>query len=260
MNLNLTRPIVFFDLETTGVNPAKDRVVEISILKVYPDSHEETYTYRINPEMHIPEQSSEIHGITDEDVKGKPKFRDIANNIAKIFEGCDVGGYNSNKFDIPMLAEEFARANCDIDLHRCNFVDVQNIFHKKEQRTLIAAYKFYCGKDLEGAHAAEADIRATYEVLKSQLDRYPDLENSIAYLSEYTTMKRTADFAGRIGYNDKGEEVFNFGKHIGKTLAQVFSVEPSYYDWMMKGDFPEDTKRVLTRLYAQYKMKSLNKK
>lgn len=248
MNLKLVRPIVFFDLETTGVNPAKDKIVEISILKVFPDTHEEVYTYRINPGMHIPEQSSAVHGIMDEDVKDKPKFRDIASNIAKIMEGCDIGGYNSNKFDIPLLAEEFIKAGVDIDFRRHSFVDVQNIFHKKEQRTLTAAYKFYCGKDLEGAHAAEADIRATYEVLKAQLDRYPDLPNDIAALAEFSTMKKTADYAGRIGYNDKGEEVFNFGKHIGKRLVDVFRQDQGYYDWMMKGDFPEDTKRVLTQI------------
>jgi len=249
MNLKLSRPIVFFDLETTGVNPSKDKIVEISILKVFPDSHEEVYTYRINPEMHIPEQSSSIHGITDEDVKDKPKFREIAPSIAKIMEGCDIGGYNSNKFDVPLLAEEFIKAGVDIDFRRHSFVDVQNIFHKKEQRTLTAAYKFYCGKDLEGAHAAEADIRATYEVLKAQLDRYPDLPNDIAALAEFSTMKKTADYAGRIGYNENGEEVFTFGKHTGKRVADVFNkIDLGYYDWMMKSDFPEDTKRVLTRI------------
>lgn len=255
MNLNLTRPIVFFDLETTGVNASKDRIVEISILKVFPDTHEEVYTYRINPEMHIPEQATEVHKITDDDVKDKPKFRDIAPQLAKIMEGCDIGGYNSNKFDIPLLAEEFIKAGIDIDFRRYNFVDVQNIFYKKEQRTLVAAYKFYCDKDLTGAHAAEADIRATYEVLKAQLDRYPDLKNDIAFLSEYTTMKKTADYAGRIGYNDKGEEVFNFGKHIGKKVVDVLKVEPSFYDWMMKADFPGDTKRVLTQLYMKSRQK-----
>ncbi|MCQ2227528.1 MAG: 3'-5' exonuclease [Bacteroidales bacterium] len=248
MELKLTRPIVFFDLETTGTNPSKDKIVEISILKIYPDSHEEVSTFRINPGMHIPEQSTLVHKITDEDVKDKPKFRDIAPTLMKILEGCDIGGYNSNKFDIPLLAEEFYNAGCEIDFRRHHFVDVQNIFYKKEQRTLVAAYKFYCDKDLEGAHAAEADIRATYEVLKAQLDRYPDLQNDIAFLSEYTTMKKTADYAGRIGYNDKGEEVFNFGKHIGKRVVDVFAQDPSYYDWMMKGDFPQDTKHVLMQL------------
>lgn len=255
MNLNLTRPLVFFDLETTGVNPAKDKIVEISILKVFPDTHEEIYTYRINPGMHIPEQSTAVHGITDEDVANKPKFRDIAPTLAKIMEGCDIGGYNSNKFDIPLLAEEFAKANVDIDFRKHYFVDVQNIFHKKEQRTLVAAYKFYCNKDLEGAHAAEADIRATYEVLKAQLDRYDDLENNIAFLAEYTTMKKTADFAGRIGYNEKGEEIFTFGKHANKRVVDVFKQDLGYYDWMMKSDFPEDTKRVLTTI----KLRTYNK-
>lgn len=248
MNLKLSRPIVFFDLETTGVNPVKDKIVEISILKVFPDTHEEVYTYRINPEMHIPEQSSAVHGIYDEDVKNKPKFREIAPSIAKVMEGCDIGGYNSNKFDIPLLAEEFIKAGVDIDFRRHSFVDVQNIFHKKEQRTLTAAYKFYCGKDLEGAHAAEADIRATYEVLKAQLDRYPDLPNNIEALAEFSTMKKTADYAGRIGYNEKGEEVFNFGKHQGKRVVDVFKQDLGYYDWMQKSDFPEDTKRVLTQI------------
>jgi len=248
MKLNLKRPIVFFDLETTGVNPSKDRIIEISILKVYPDEHEEVHTYRINPEMHIPEQSTAIHGITDEDVAHKPKFSDIAQTLSGIMEGCDIGGYNSNKFDIPLLAEEFARANVDIDFRKRKFIDVQNIFYKKEQRTLVAAYKFYCDKDLEGAHAAEADIRATYEVLKAQLDRYPDLQNDVEFLASYTTMKKTADYAGRIGYNDKGEEIFIFGKHNGKRVVDVFKEDQGYYDWMMKSDFPEDTKKVLTQI------------
>ncbi len=248
MKLNLKRPIVFFDLETTGVNPSKDRIVEISILKVYPDEHEEVHTFRVNPEMHIPEQSTAVHGIHDEDVAQKPKFRDIASQIASIMEGCDIGGYNSNKFDLPLLAEEFSRAKVEIDFRKRKFIDVQNIFYKKEQRTLVAAYKFYCGKDLEGAHAAEADIRATYEVLKAQLDRYPDLQNDIDFLAEYTTMKKTADYAGRIGYNDKGEEIFTFGKHINKRVIDVFNEDLGYYDWMMKSDFPEDTKHVLTQI------------
>lgn len=257
MKLNLKRPIVFFDLETTGVNPTKDRIVEISLLKVFPDEHEEIYTYRINPEMHIPEQSTTFHGIHDADVAGKPTFSDIAPKLASILEGCDIGGYNSNKLDIPLLAEEFLRAKVDIDFRKHKFIDVQNIFHKKEQRTLIAAYKFYCDKDLEGAHGAEADIRATYEVLKAQLDRYPDLQNDVDFLSEYTTMKKTADYAGRIGYNEKGQEIFTFGKHNGKLVFDVFKQDLGYYDWMMKGDFPADTKKVLTQIRLRYYDKGL---
>ena len=213
MKLNLKNPLVFFDLETTGTNINSDRIVEICYLKVYPNGNEEAKTLRINPEMHIPEASSAVHGIYDEDVVDCPTFKDVAKNIASDIEGCDLAGFNSNRFDIPVLAEEFLRAGVDIDLMKRKFVDVQVIYHKLEQRTLSAAYKFYCEKNLEDAHTAEADTRATYEVLKAQLDRYADvLENDINFLSNYSCYSRNVDFAGRIVYNDQDVEVFNFRK------------------------------------------------
>ena len=255
MNLNLKRPIVFFDLETTGVDTANDRIVEISMIKIMPDGDEVVRTRRINPQMHIPEQATAIHGITDEDVKNEPTFAQIAKSLAQFIDGCDFGGFNSNRFDLPMLVEEFLRAGVDVDFKRRKFVDVQNIFHKMEQRTLVAAYKFYCDKDLTEAHSAEADTRATYEVLKAQLDRYPELQNDITALAEFSERGQTADFAGRIGYNDKGEEIFNFGKHKGRRVEDVFREDPSYYAWMMNGDFPLYTKKVITEIYIRHKNK-----
>ncbi len=248
MKLNLTRPLVFFDLETTGVDTAKDRIVEISMVKVMPDGEEIVRTRLINPQMHIPEDATAIHGITDEDVKDQPTFAQIAKSLYKFIEGCDFGGFNSNRFDLPMLVEEFLRAGVDVDFKSRKFIDVQNIFHKMEQRTLVAAYKFYCDKDLTDAHSAEADTRATYEVLKAQLDRYSELQNDVTALAEFSARGETADYAGRIGYNDKGEEVFNFGKYKGVKVSEVFQREPSYYDWMMKGDFPLYTKKVITEI------------
>ena len=221
MKLNLKNPIVFFDLETTGTNINTDRIVEICYLKVYPNGNEETKTMRINPEMHIPEQSSAIHGIYDADVADCPTFKEVAKEIARDIEGCDLAGFNSNRFDIPVLAEEFLRAGVDIDMMKRKFIDVQVIYHKLEQRTLSAAYKFYCGKNLEDAHTAEADTRATYEVLKSQLDRYPEeLQNDMAFLAEYSSFNKNVDFAGRIVYDDKGVEVFNFGKYKGMSVSE----------------------------------------
>ena len=253
MKLNLKRPIVFFDLETTGVDTAKDRIVEVSMIKVMPDGEEVVRTRRINPQMHIPEQASEIHGITDEDVKDCPTFAQVAKSMAQFIEGCDFGGFNSNRFDLPMLVEEFLRAGVDVDFKRRRFIDVQNIFHKMEQRTLVAAYKFYCDKNLEEAHSAEADTRATYEVLMAQLDRYPDLQNDVAALADFSERGQTADYAGRIGYNEKGEEIFNFGKYKGRRVSDVFRDEPSYYAWMMNGDFPLYTKKVITEIYLREK-------
>ena len=253
MRLNLKRPIVFFDLETTGVDTAKDRIVEVSMIKVMPDGEEVVRTRRINPQMHIPEQASEIHGITDEDVKDCPTFAQVAKSMAQFIEGCDFGGFNSNRFDLPMLVEEVLRAGVDVDFKRRRFIDVQNIFHKMEQRTLVAAYKFYCDKNLEEAHSAEADTRATYEVLMAQLDRYPDLQNDVAALADFSERGQTADYAGRIGYNDKGEEIFNFGKYKGRRVSDVFRDEPSYYAWMMNGDFPLYTKKVITEIYLREK-------
>jgi DNA polymerase-3 subunit epsilon len=248
MKLNLKRPIVFFDLETTGVDTAKDRIVEISMIKIMPNGEEVARTRRINPEMHIPEDATAVHGITDDDVKNEPTFKQIAKSLSQFIEGCDFGGFNSNRFDLPMLVEEFLRVGVDVDFKNRKFVDVQNIFHKMEQRTLVAAYKFYCDKDLTDAHSAEADTRATYEVLKAQLDRYPDLENDIVALADFSSRGETADFAGRIAYNDKGEEVFNFGKYKGVKVSEVFQREPSYYDWIMNGDFPLYTKKVITEI------------
>ena len=248
MNLNLKNPIVFLDLETTGVDPSKDRIVEISLVKVMPDGSREVKTRRLNPEMHIPEEASAIHHIYDEDVADCPPFRAVAKSLWTYIEGCDFGGYNSNKFDIPVLVEEFLRAGLDVDLRKSRFIDVQNIFHKMEQRTLVAAYKFYCDKDLTDAHSAEADTKATYEVLKAQLDRYPELQNDIAALAEFSARGETADYAGRIVYNEKGQEIFSFGKHKGRVVSEVFQEEPSYYSWMMNGDFPLYTKKVITEI------------
>lgn len=249
MKLNLRNPIIFLDLETTGVDPATDRIVEMSLVKVMPDGEREVKTRRINPEMPIPAEAAAIHGITDEDVKDCPAFREIAKSLAAYIEGCDFAGYNSNKFDIPVLAEEFLRAGLDIDLKKRKFVDVQNIFHKMEQRTLVAAYKFYCGKELEGAHSAEADTLATLEVLEAQLDMYGEhLENDVDFLADFSCRSKFADYAGRIVYDDNGVEVFGFGKHKGRPVAGVFREEPSYYSWMMNGDFPAYTKKVITEI------------
>lgn len=249
MKLNLKNPIVFFDLETTGTNISSDRIVEICYLKIYPNGNEEAKTMRINPEMHIPEEAAAVHGIHDEDVADCPRFKEVAANIAKDIEGCDLGGFNSNRFDIPVLAEEFLRAGVDIDLSRHKFIDVQVIYHKLEQRTLSAAYKFYCHKNLEDAHSAEADTRATYEVLKAQLDMYPEvLKNDVAFLSEYSTFNRNVDFAGRMVYDDKGTEIFNFGKYKGQSVAEVLRHYPGYYQWIMEGDFTRNTKQMLTKI------------
>ena len=249
MNLNLKNPIVFFDLETTGTNINSDRIVEICYLKVYPNGMEETKTMRINPEMHIPESATAVHGIHDEDVANCPKFKEVAASIAHDIEGCDLAGFNSNRFDIPVLAEEFLRAGVDINMSKRKFIDVQVIYHKLEQRTLSAAYKFYCDKNLEDAHTAEADTRATYEVLKAQLDRYPDeLQNDMAFLSEYSSFNRNVDFAGRMVYDDNGVEVFNFGKYKGMPVADILRKDPGYYSWILQGDFTFNTKQMLTKI------------
>lgn len=248
MELNLTNPVVFFDLETTGTDINKDRIVEICYLKVWPNGNQEEKHMRINPEMHIPEEASKVHGIFDEDVKNCPKFKEEAKNIAKVFEGADIAGFNSNRFDVPLLAEEFLRADVDIDLARHRFIDVQVIFHKKEQRTLSAAYQFYCGKNLEDAHTALADTRATYEVLKAQLDKYPDLQNDMKFLSDYSSFTKNVDFAGRMVYDDNGAEVFNFGKYKGQLVKDVLAKDPGYYSWILNSDFTLNTKAALTRI------------
>ena len=253
MKLSLRRPIIFFDLETTGTDTSNDRIVEISMVKVAPDGEKTIKTRRINPQMPIPAEATAVHHITDEDVKDCPTFKQIARSLKQFMEGCDFGGFNSNRFDLPVLAEEFLRAGVDIDLHNRKYVDVQNIFHKKEERTLVAAYRFYCNKDLEAAHSAEADTLATYEVLLSQLERYSDLENNIDFLAEYSSRAKYADFAGRIGYNEAGVEIFTFGKYRDQSVAEVFKKEPSYYEWMMKGDFPQYTKKVITEIKLRSK-------
>ena len=251
--MNLKNPIIFFDLETTGINIAADRIVEISYLKVDLNGTETIRTQRVNPQMPIPKRASDIHGILDEDVKDEPTFNELAKSLAREFEGCDLAGYNSVKFDIPLLAEEFLRAGVDIDLKRRKFVDVQIIFMKMEPRTLSAAYKFFVNKELSDAHSAEADTRATYEVLQAQLDRYPNLQNDIGKLAEFSAFNRNVDFAGRIIYNEEDVEVFNFGKYKGKAVSEVLENDPGYYGWMMNGDFPLYTKKVLTSI----KLKSL---
>lgn len=258
MKLKLSRPIVFFDLETTGVLVGSDRIVEICIIKINPDQTEEVKTMRINPGIPIPATASEIHGIYDEDVKDCPTFAQVAADLAQLLKNCDLGGFNSNKFDVPLLAEEFYRAGVDFEVENRHFVDVQNIFHKMEPRTLRAAYKFYCGQDLINAHSAEADTRATYEVLLAQLDRYEGVEyddnkgnksipivNNVPALHEFSFNTRNADLVGHIVYNEKGVEVFNFGKYKGQSVADVFKKEPQYFDWMKKADFPLSTKRLL---------------
>lgn len=249
MELHLTNPILFFDIESTGLNVACDRIVEICALKVHPNGDQEIKTRRINPTIPIPAEAQAIHHISDEDVKDCPTFAQIAKSLAQWMKGCDIAGYNSIKFDIPLLAEEFLRAGVDFDFRKRKLIDVQNIFHKLEQRTLSAAYKFYCQKNLENAHSAEADTVATYEILKAQLDRYPEeLKNDMTFLAEFSTRSKLADYAGRMVYNDKDEVVFNFGKHRGKKVTDVLRNEPSYYAWIMEGDFTRDTKKVLTEI------------
>ena len=248
MELKLSKPICFFDLETTGIDITKDRIVEISILKVYPNGNKESKTWLVNPTIPIPKAASDVHGITDERVAGEPTFKELAKQIHNMIKDSDLAGYNSDRFDIPLLAEEMLRAEVDFDLGNRVSVDVQTIFHKMEQRTLSAAYKFYCGKDLIGAHTASADTNATYEILKAQLDRYDNLENNIKKLSEFTYRKQIADFAGFIGYNDKGEEIFTFGKHKGKRVEDIFGEEPGYFGWLLGADFPLYTKKILTAI------------
>ena len=248
MDLKLKNPLIFFDLETTGTDIVNDRIVEISYLKIYPSGKEESATYLVNPSIPIPKKSSEIHGITDEMVKDAPVFSQVAKTLSKIMEGCDLAGYNSNKFDIPLLVEELLRAGVDIDLKKHKFIDVQVIFHKKEQRTLGAAYKFYCEKDLDNAHSSEADTRATFEVLKAQLDKYPDLKNDVEELSKFSSHTRNVDFAGRIVLDEKNIERFNFGKYKGRSVEEVLETDPAYYGWMMNNEFPLYTKNVMTTI------------
>lgn len=256
MQLKLKNPIVFFDLETTGINITKDRIVEIAIIKVNTNGTEEEKTMRINPTIPIPKEASDIHKILDEDVKNAPTFKEVAKELATFIEGCDLAGFNSNKFDIPLIAEEFLRADVDIDLRKRHMIDVQTIFHKMEQRTLSAAYQFYCHQSLEGAHAALADTKATYEVLKAQLEKYDELENDVEFLSQFSTHHKHADLLGRIVFNKKNEEVINFGKYKGETVESVLEKDPGYYGWVMNADFPLYTKKVFTEI----RLRSFNKK
>jgi DNA polymerase-3 subunit epsilon len=256
MELNLKKPICFFDLETTGINIATDRIVEISILKVFPNGNKESHTWRVNPEMKIPEVVTAIHGITDEMVLNEPTFKELANKVYTLIKDCDLGGFNSNRFDIPLLAEELLRADIDFDMKKSLSVDVQTIFHKMEKRTLEAAYKFYCNESLDNAHSAAADTNATYEVLKAQLDKYEDLENDITSLSSFSAHRNFADFAGYIGFNEDGVEVFSFGKHKGSLVLEVLEKEPGYFGWLLNANFPLYTKKVLTAI----KLRKLNTK
>ncbi len=256
MTLTLTRPICFFDLETTGTNVAKDRIVEISILKVYPNGNKESKTWLVNPEMAIPKESYDIHGISNEKVANEPTFKELSKEVYQMIKECDLGGFNSDRFDIPLLAEEMLRVGVDFDMKNMVSIDVQTIFHKMEKRTLGAAYKFYCNKDLVDAHSAEADTLATYEILLAQLDRYPDLENNVKKLAEFSTHRRFVDLAGFIGLDDDGNEIFAFGKHKGKGVHEVLEKEPGYFGWILNADFPLYTKKVLT----QIKLSKLNNK
>ncbi len=248
MNLELTRPIVFFDLETTGINIGSDRIVEISILKVFANGNKESKTWLVNPEIEIPKEASEIHGITNEKVVTEPTFKELASKVSEMIEGCDLAGFNSNRFDIPLLAEELMRAGIDFDMKNRKAIDVQVIFHKKEQRTLSAGYQFYCGKELEGAHGAEADTNATYEILLAQLDKYEDIGKSVDALSEFSTHGKRADFAGFILMNEDDQEIFSFGKYKGRTVEEVLKENPGYNNWIQNADFPLYTKKVLKEI------------
>ena len=248
MNLNLTRPLCFFDLETTGVNVTKDRIVEIAILKLHPDGNKEDKTWRVNPECPIPPQASAVHGIYDADVADEPNFKSLSKKIHNFIKDADLAGYNSDRFDIPLLAEEMLRAEIDFDFKNFKTVDVQTIFHKMEQRTLTAALKFYCNEELVDVHSAMADPQATHDVLMAQLERYKDLEGNVNFLSEFTTRKKSADFAGFIVFNKEGQECFSFGKHKGKTVESILEDEPGYFGWLINADFPMYTKKVLTAI------------
>lgn len=249
MNLQLSRPLAFFDLETTGTNTAKDRIVEIAIVKLNPDGSKESYSKKVNPEIPIPIAVSEIHGIYDVDILDSPKFKDIAEEIKTFITDADLAGFNSNRFDIPLLVEEMLRSGVDPEFDKKKFVDIQNVFHKMEQRTLVAAYKFYCNKDLTDAHSAEADTLATLEVLEAQIEKYDNIQGDVDFLSEFTTMGvRTLDFSKRIAVNEENIPVFNFGKHKGIPVVDIFKKEPGYFNWLMKGDFTLDTKNKFRKI------------
>lgn len=253
MKLKLTRPIIFFDLETTGTNIASDRIVEISIIKLFPDGRVVEKSRLINPEMHIPEGATAVHHITDEMVASEPTFKQIASSLVQFISGCDIAGFNSNRFDIPLLDAELERIGLDFDLGRARFIDVQNIYHKKEPRTLVAAYRYYCGKPLENAHRAIDDTRATMEVLLAQLEKYEDLPTDVNGLSEYATVSKNVDLVGRLVYDDQNREVINFGKYKGQLAEDVLRKDPGYYSWIMQGDFPRNTKQAFTRVRLRIK-------
>lgn len=261
MQLNLKRPIAFFDIESTGLNVSKDRIVELSILRIETNNNRISKTWVVNPDYPISEEAASVHGFTNESVKDKPTFKQYAKEISKFLANCDLAGYNSNKFDIPMLVEEFLRVDVDFEINNRKLIDVQTIFMKMEQRTLKAAVKFFLNKDLENAHSAEADVLGTFEVLEAQLDKYADVEftdkegsvskpvvNDMEALAKFSTHHRNADLMGQIIFNKDGVETFNFGKNRGRTVAEVFLNEPSYYNWMMNADFPLYTKKILTRI------------
>jgi DNA polymerase III subunit epsilon len=256
MELKLNRPICFFDLETTGIDVVKDRIVEIAVVKIFPNGNKESKTWLVNPTIPIPPQTTAIHGISDEKVANEPTFNELAPLVYNMIKDSDLAGFNSDRFDIPLLAEEMLRAGIDFDMKNRVSVDVQTIFHKKEERTLSAAYKFYCKETLENAHSANADTEATYEILKAQLDHYPDLENDIKTLSEFTTRKKSVDFAGFIALNKDGKEIFSFGKHKGVLVDDILEKEPGYFSWLQNADFPLYTKKVLTAI----KLRKLNTK
>ena len=253
MKLKLTRPLVFFDLETTGTSIANDRIVEISLVKLMPDGQVIEKTRRLNPGMHIPEEATAIHHITDEDVANEPLFRQVASSLAQLLKGCDIAGFNSNRFDVPLLDREFERAGVEFDFSNARMIDVQTIYHKKEPRTLVAAYRYYCGKELEGAHGALADTKATMEVLLAQLERYDDVPCEVSALSEYASPNRNVDIMGRLIFDDKGQEIINFGKYKGRVAEEVLAHDPGYYSWIMQGDFSRNTKNAFTRIKLRMK-------
>ena len=255
--LNLKRPLVFFDLETTGLNITKDRIIEISYIKVFPNGEEVSKTIRVNPEIPIPAEATAVHHISNEDVAGLRTFKEIAKSIVEVFQGCDIAGFNSTKFDIPMLDEEFNRAEIDFEISRGHFIDVQTIFHKKEPRNLVAAYKFYCNKDLENAHSAYDDTLATYEVFKAQLERYDDLKNDVEWLAEYGNQNKNVDLAGRLIYDGQGREIINFGKYKGQIAEDVLRKDPGYYGWIEQSDFSGNTKRAFKRILMRVKAEAL---
>jgi len=257
MKLKLKRPIVFFDLETTGLKISKDRIVEIAIMKIYPNGNTESKSWLVNPTIPIPKDSTEIHGISDKDVKNEPTFKEIANDIYNIMNNCDLAGYNSNKFDIPLIAEEFIRSDINFNFKNCKSVDIQNIFHQLEKRTLIAAYKFYCNKDLLNAHSAKSDTNATYEILLAQIEKYDELENNIDFLSDFSQIgEKYVDLAGFIRFNKNQEEVFSFGKYKNQTLSQIWHENPGYFSWINQAEFPQYTKKITNDFVTKMKLEN----